>query len=644
MLNPSTDPDFTGKVGAPTAAFPYGVARDATIENDPAATPLLAKKFNDDWGFDAALLAAAGITPSGAADTALVSQRLAALREVIRLNSARLPKMLSGAVADPLAKVGDLVEVTDRAGYTFVYVLAATVTPNPYTKIQCTGNPLLALVLTFYGPLNLYACGVKGDYLLVGGAVNPSPTDDHPAVLAAEDLILETRNGEGTLYAPNAWFFMLSNWELRQGISLEGEGSDQSVFVKTNVTSDSRGRNTIIAVYDRNRFRVKDVGTSGDRLRNPGTGVVTVTTYGMMLQGCSYYRVDTVRNWQSIHGMWIKTCWLGNIDSPVSQQCQQQGFRIETASTSTVITDPTSWGCGGHIIMVGCLYSLINSGAVDQSDAGGKIDDPFLPTGSGGDYLNPSYIFEVTSSQGITINSPGTESGYSKYFRGEGAYVVINSPYCFSLQGFAANWNFIELRGTGVSELILNNPYFVGVSNTLSPSANRRGIFVEDPTVQKVKISRFLKLSDTFGAFEYSPTGIQYAYTDHAVKIDQTSMVVGGGVPMVVTAGAGSIAVSAVGSAKTATFSSTVDNTFFAVPLERKGTIKISTAGTYASSFDVIRMQVREVGGAVLKEYTLINTDEYFTLTSSVDVEFAIKKGKPGDTMSFTKISILNIR
>jgi hypothetical protein len=83
MLNPSTDPDFTGKTSAPTTEYPHGSARDAVIENDPAATPLLAKKFNDDWGFDAALLAAAGIAPSGTPDTALASQKLDAVRRII---------------------------------------------------------------------------------------------------------------------------------------------------------------------------------------------------------------------------------------------------------------------------------------------------------------------------------------------------------------------------------------------------------------------------------------------------------------------------------------------------------------------------------------------------------------------------------
>jgi len=79
MLNPSTDPDYTGKVNSPDLDYPNGSARDALIENDPNATPLLAKKFNDDWGFDAALLAEAGLTASGSPDTARASERLVAL-------------------------------------------------------------------------------------------------------------------------------------------------------------------------------------------------------------------------------------------------------------------------------------------------------------------------------------------------------------------------------------------------------------------------------------------------------------------------------------------------------------------------------------------------------------------------------------
>jgi hypothetical protein len=121
MLNPSTDPDFTGKVGAPTADYPHGVARDATIENDPAATPLLAKKFKDDWGFDAALLAEAGLVPSGTADTALASQRLTALKITA-----------SKASAIPFDNFADLASGTSRNG-------ALDMTKFVGSRVQCDG-------------------------------------------------------------------------------------------------------------------------------------------------------------------------------------------------------------------------------------------------------------------------------------------------------------------------------------------------------------------------------------------------------------------------------------------------------------------------------------------------------------------------
>lgn len=94
MLNPSLDPDFTGKIDPPDAARPYGNARDALVENDPNATPLLAKKFNDDWGFDAALMSAAGITPSGDPDAVGASQRLEALKRLFA------PRLVSVNIAD----------------------------------------------------------------------------------------------------------------------------------------------------------------------------------------------------------------------------------------------------------------------------------------------------------------------------------------------------------------------------------------------------------------------------------------------------------------------------------------------------------------------------------------------------------------
>lgn len=155
MLNPSTDPDYTGKVGAPTAGLPYGVSRDATFENDPAATPLLAKKFNDDWGFDAALMAEAEIAPSGIPDAVGASQRLDALRSLFDTY---------GTVADLAAgkfKEGARVSVTDRARGVFLVQPGGTATGS---RVLAAGSGNTAV----YTPLGAadpraYGIGQGGD-------------------------------------------------------------------------------------------------------------------------------------------------------------------------------------------------------------------------------------------------------------------------------------------------------------------------------------------------------------------------------------------------------------------------------------------------------------------------------------------------
>lgn len=59
---------------------------------------------------------------------------------------------LANAVASAKAQEGDVAELKERVigkggEATFDYVLASGVTPNTYNIVQCTGNPLLALVL-----------------------------------------------------------------------------------------------------------------------------------------------------------------------------------------------------------------------------------------------------------------------------------------------------------------------------------------------------------------------------------------------------------------------------------------------------------------------------------------------------------------
>lgn len=64
------------------AAYPQGKARNAGSFNDGTGTPLEKDWVNDLWGFEQALLSAAGITPSGSPDQVGASQYLAAVQSI----------------------------------------------------------------------------------------------------------------------------------------------------------------------------------------------------------------------------------------------------------------------------------------------------------------------------------------------------------------------------------------------------------------------------------------------------------------------------------------------------------------------------------------------------------------------------------
>lgn len=71
---------FAPRANPADSNYPYGSIKNESVPGAKDGTPLDAAWGNDMGGFTDALLADAGITPSGAADTALASQRLDALK------------------------------------------------------------------------------------------------------------------------------------------------------------------------------------------------------------------------------------------------------------------------------------------------------------------------------------------------------------------------------------------------------------------------------------------------------------------------------------------------------------------------------------------------------------------------------------
>lgn len=76
----SISEQYPGKTAGNTTDYPFGEARNVTAPGDGTGTPWEQAIVNDDQGFKQALLAAAGVAPSGTPDTALASQYLQALQ------------------------------------------------------------------------------------------------------------------------------------------------------------------------------------------------------------------------------------------------------------------------------------------------------------------------------------------------------------------------------------------------------------------------------------------------------------------------------------------------------------------------------------------------------------------------------------
>ena len=147
--NPSTLPGYNGQTAAPDANYTYGSAKDDAAPGDLTGTPRIAAEVNDIMGFQQALLAAAGLVPSGNPDTVLVSQYLEALQATFTNLRVDLASMLSDTT---LAVVGRRVLVAERTagkggGGLWEAVLTSGVTPDTYGVVVSPSDALISFVL-----------------------------------------------------------------------------------------------------------------------------------------------------------------------------------------------------------------------------------------------------------------------------------------------------------------------------------------------------------------------------------------------------------------------------------------------------------------------------------------------------------------
>ena len=130
-INPSTNTTMTGRITAADSNYPYGSSKNETAVGAKDGTPYFKQRADDLFGLQQALLVAAGITPSGDADTAIASQYLQAMVELI---SGRASTYDDSGAAD--AYIFDL-RTGQQAPAAYFDGMTATA---PSASASCTGG------------------------------------------------------------------------------------------------------------------------------------------------------------------------------------------------------------------------------------------------------------------------------------------------------------------------------------------------------------------------------------------------------------------------------------------------------------------------------------------------------------------------
>jgi hypothetical protein len=204
MINPSTNPAFTGKITPPSPEYPQGQAKNVTTPGDGTGTPWEQQGLNDLWGLYQAIAQASALTPSGVSEKVGASQLLrgliASVPTVTELLQAKLP---AGHI---VATRGYHAAGDGGAGVYQVKTAAQAATDGDVVDAygnRTMGTGDIAVLMTFGRPVSSKQYGAKCDQS--GGA----GTNDGPAInamlLAQKQVVLENNSLIGeTLLLDNA--------------------------------------------------------------------------------------------------------------------------------------------------------------------------------------------------------------------------------------------------------------------------------------------------------------------------------------------------------------------------------------------------------------------------------------------------------
>jgi|AntRauTorckE5430_2_1112549.scaffolds.fasta_scaffold00152_30 hypothetical protein len=230
-INPETL--FSGKINPADSNYPLGSARNVTVSGDGTGTPFVADLVNDSFGFQQAILGAAGFTPTGNPDTARESQYLDGILAIVGAaifnNVADMKTNLRSSSEDKTVSTQGYYARGGGGQSSYLVKTAAQASSNG-DVIDGYGNHTadngLVLILQIDKIVNILKYGAKGD----------DQTDNKDQLLAAQAYLAAA--GGGVFYVPSGTFRTSLAIPLSSNMTVKGDGYASCIKSIYNAEND----------------------------------------------------------------------------------------------------------------------------------------------------------------------------------------------------------------------------------------------------------------------------------------------------------------------------------------------------------------------------------------------------------------------
>lgn len=326
---------FPGKITPSSASYPLGEARDVTTPGDGTGTPWKAILVNDIFGMQQAILAEAGITASGTAETAVASQYKDGLKVV-----------LGGAGAyEATINYPQFSYTKGSNGRMYL----ATAANGPATTVV---NPVGDATGTWFDLASSPICAE-----LIGVAPSNSSGANQAALVAADALGVAIEFRPAVVYPISAGFTAVNNinYSCRGGVALI---ENTAAPVDTGNPSADAVTNGVIKVPAGKKLSLNNMHLRGnyDGVSTPGVGYppkgVVCNCVGATISftgDCQFSRgIEYGVRFQESSGHFVKIeayecgyqgiAWVNNSaplsgELAVGHDCGQNGFDAELSAS-----------------------------------------------------------------------------------------------------------------------------------------------------------------------------------------------------------------------------------------------------------------------------------------------------------------------